>query len=617
MKIEKHIIQIFLFCAALLTTLWNYQFGQMDHVEHLPILFRAENSDYLKNDSFLNAFSQNYDPRFYYTRLILLLNYVFPLPLLFFLLTFLINYLIAFTSFRIAGQLFPRAAWAGIISVFLVLTVPTIELGSVADIHTAYLTPNALAFSLILLALSYVFSKEWIRAGLILGLASLIHPLAGPESGLIFFSCAAVEQFYVNRLELKKYRNFVVGAGIFILFTSLSLAPFFLNQSDGLDSKTFIEIYAHFRAPHHILPSIFIHPEEIILGIKYLILLLLLWFAYYNRTLRENRIALHILAYIIILLLLALAGYIFVERYPLKIVVIAQTFRLLYLLKFLLLLLLGATIGQHLQNGTQQQKIYAFSALISSFAMPNLLWIFGLWGLSALVHRRLNLPQIFLALEIMLVLTLGIYGFYHSWHQIAQSADVYLWALMLLLLVFPLFLNLPKLELSFLTLTSLTFFAFWMSNPRPEQHTPLQKAISRQYSLNDLPPSQLALAKKIKELTPSDAILLVPPMFGELRYLADRALVVTFKTLPFGGKQMIEWKERVFDCYGWTDLKGFNAVLYGFEPNYKNIDTERLKMLHQKYRTDYAVLFKETKTDFPVIFENAMYQLVYIGQASK
>ena len=45
MKIEKYIIQIFLFCAALLTTLWNYQFGQMDHVEHLPILFRAANTN--------------------------------------------------------------------------------------------------------------------------------------------------------------------------------------------------------------------------------------------------------------------------------------------------------------------------------------------------------------------------------------------------------------------------------------------------------------------------------------------------------------------------------------------------------------------------------------------
>ena len=44
MKIEKYTIPVFLFCSALLTTLWNYQFGQMDQVEHLPILFRAENS---------------------------------------------------------------------------------------------------------------------------------------------------------------------------------------------------------------------------------------------------------------------------------------------------------------------------------------------------------------------------------------------------------------------------------------------------------------------------------------------------------------------------------------------------------------------------------------------
>jgi hypothetical protein len=158
------------------------------------------------------------------------------------------------------------------------------------------------------------------------------------------------------------------------------------------------------------------------------------------------------------------------------------------------------------------------------------------------------------------------------------------------------------------------FFAFWYLNPRQEPHTPLQKAISRQYSLIDLPASQLELAEKIKGLTPNDAVLLVPPMFGELRYMANRALVVTFKTLPFGGKEMIDWKNRVFDCYGWTDLKGFNAVLYSFEPNYKIIDTERLKILNYKYKTEYAVLYKETEVIFPVLYENSQYKLIYIGQ---
>ena len=560
----------------------------------------------------MNAFSRNYDPRFYYTQLILLLKTVIPLPLLFFLLTFLVNYLVAFSTFSIARQLFSDEKWSGILAVFLVLTVPTVELGSVAEIHTDYLTPNSLAFSLILLSLSFILRKAWFFAGLTLGFASLIHPLAGPETGLIFFFCAAFEQIYSNRFQLKKYTHFLSGLTVFILFASLSLLPFFMNQTEGLDAKTFIEIYAQFRVPHHILPSVFMHPAERNLAFKLLYLLLILWFIFTYTFKKESYFQLSLLGYIIVLILLAIAGYVFVELYPVKLVVIAQTFRLLYILKFLLLVLSGGLIGFYFQRGTQLEKIYAFSALISSFALTNLLFIFGLYLFSKLICRRLNLHQSFLIFEISLLLALGVYGFYQSWQFTAQSAEVYLWVFMLALPVLAL-LNLSKIQLIILPLCTSLFLLFWISNPRPEKHSPLQRAVSRQYSLRDLPASQLELAAKIKELTPADAILLVPPMFGELRYLANRALLVSFKTLPFGGKEMIDWKTSVFDCYGWTDLKGFNAVLYGFEPNYKIIDKERLKMLHQKYNTNYAVLFRETETVFPVLFENANYKLVYIG----
>jgi len=613
MKIDKYTTRIFLICAAIISTLWNYQFGQMDHVEHLPILFRAENSEYLKNDSFLNAFSQNYDPRFYYTQLILRLKTLFSLPLLYLLLTFFVNFLISISTFKIACQLFSNEKWSGLVAVFLVMTVPTVELGSVAEIYTEYLTPNSLAFSLILFALSFILEKKWIWAALLLGLSSLIHPLAGPESGMIFFFCAAFEQVYSNRFQLKKYITFVFGFIIFILFASLSLLPFFINQSEGLDAKTFIEIYAQFRVPHHILPSVFMHPAERNLALKLLFLLIILWIAYTFTFRKERYFQLSLLGYIILLMILAISGYVFVELYPVKIVVIAQTFRLLYILKFLLLVLLGGLLGFYLQRGTQLDKIYAIAVLISSFALPNLLLVFVIWGISKIIHRRLYLPQLLFFLEIILVLALGCYGFYLSWQHTEQSAEVYLWVFMLALLKLAL-LNLSKIQLFVWPLSTILFFIFWLSNPRPEQFTPFQKAITRQYSLNDLPASQLELAKKIKELTPDDAILLVPPMFGELRYIADRALVVTFKTLPFGGKEMIDWKDRVFDCYGWTDLKGFNAVLYSFEPNYKLIDTERLQMLNKKYNAAYAILYSGTKVDFPVIYENKFYKLIYIGQ---
>lgn len=617
MKVEKIDIILFLFFSALLTTIWGYQFGQMDHVEHLPIIFRAENPGYLPNDGFLNGYSENYDPRFYYTHLILLLKQLIALPYLFFLLSFAVNYLIAIATFRIAKFFFGEEKWAGLIAVLLVMTVPTAELGSVSEIHTPYLTPNALAFSLILFSLSFIFKQKWQIAGLLLGLAALIHPLAGPECSFVFFSIGAIEQFRQHAFQFRKYKAFFIGMGIALILSLVSIAPYlFQAGTNSLESILFIDIYAHFRAPHHVLPSVFLDFEEKKLGLKLFSLLIFGWIAWYKLVADKRKQQTTVLIYILFFLTLAAAGYIFVEIYPVKLVVIAQTFRLLYVLKWFLWVLIGGYLGAQLWKGTHLNRIYAWAALFSSFAPGNLLLIMSIWAVSALLHRRFNLSSI-LPFEITAVITLGTTGWYLAWQNSESNADVYLWAFMLLALPVTAIMNFQQFQKIIWPLAAVALLMHWNSSPRTSDMKALEKAISRQFSLNDLPETQLELAKKIKELTPQNAILIVPPMMGELRYLAERALLVTFKTLPFGGKQMLEWKQTVFDCYGWTDLKGFNAVLYSFEPNYKKIDKEKLSFLRDKYQSEYAVIYKETKSEFPVLYENNDYQLIFIGKIQK
>ncbi len=200
-----------------------------------------------------------------------------------------------------------------------------------------------------------------------------------------------------------------------------------------------------------------------------------------------------------------------------------------------------------------------------------------------------------------MLLTISTLFFVETFDGSALTADCYLW-LAITIPIFPLLFSIKGIFTKMILPGVTVFiFIFWISNQRNDNDGPLKKAVSRLYSLNDFSDELLLFSKKVKELTPDSAILVAPPMFAELRYLAERALVVSFKTLPFGGIEMIEWKRRLFDCYTWTDKKGFDAVLWAFEPNYKIIDKERLKSLRLKYGSEYAVLYKDTKTEFPIL----------------
>ena len=77
MKIDRIYAALFLIFAALFTTFWDYQYGTMDHVEHLPLLFRTEDPNYLINDFYLNANQQNYDPRHYFSLVIIVFKNTF------------------------------------------------------------------------------------------------------------------------------------------------------------------------------------------------------------------------------------------------------------------------------------------------------------------------------------------------------------------------------------------------------------------------------------------------------------------------------------------------------------------------------------------------------------
>jgi hypothetical protein len=615
---ERRYTYIFLFFAALISTVFNYQFGLMDHIEHLPLLFRVKDPNYLVNDFFLNANQNEYDPRYFYSLFILFLLKFIPIAPLFFTLTLFCNILIGWASYRIANYFFNIDKRIGLLAIVFVLSVSTVSLGSLSEIHAEYLTPNILSFALVLNSFFNILNKKWVYAALILSLASFFHPLAGPESGLLFFGVAFITQIYENKLEWKKYIPYLMGSFIFLLSIVIVLSPFFLSAEQDLDTKSFIDIYAHFRAPHHILPSHFLTEPEKEKGWQWFLILFIGFIYWFSKNKNQRIQQFSIFSYIITLLLLSVLGYIFTEIYPNKIIIIAQIFRLLYLLKWLALIFLAAIIGTQLWSGKQLDKMYALVIMLNILVPFNVIIILSFWAFTKLLNQQFNLFQGFLIFDFLVLCYYSFSGLSLSYQSTFISAEAYLYFFFFIILIVLNLMNLSKnYQYLILTISTILLLNYSYNHQRINQSKLIDKAISRQYSLKDLDKDVLNISQKIKELTDPKSILLTPPDIGEIRFLAERALVVNFKTYPFKGKQLKEWQDRLFKCYTWTDKKGFDAVNWAFIPNYKVIDKERLNMIAQKYGADYAVLYAETPCDFPILYENKSFKLAYIGNLAQ
>ena len=136
------------------------------------------------------------------------------------------------------------------------------------------------------------------------------------------------------------------------------------------------------------------------------------------------------------------------------------------------------------------------------------------------------------------------------------------------------------------------------------------KYFNPKFTLSDYNNDETDIANFIKENTNKNALFLTPPNFGKLRFFAERAIVVDFKAFPFSDIAMKEWKTRIDSCYGQTDKIGFQA-LSELENNYKKINDKKIEKLHQIFNFQYIILYNETKTIFPFIYQNNTYKLIY------
>lgn len=531
---------------GILTTLLNYTFGNNDHLEQLPIIYKTLDETYLVNDFFVNS-NAGFSPRYYYALLISFISSVIPIPWLFFTGTLLSNLSVSILTYLSGKELF-KDDIAGILAAALIMLVPTISLGSDQVLYASMFTPTTLVLPLILVSFYLFLRKKIVLSLIATGIVSIFHILVGLEYGILFLSIFIIIQYLQNRSLLKALKT----SGLFLIiliFLLPNLIPYFQNK-DVIENSLFIEILANFRHPHHYVLSEILTLKEI--GKVFLVMIV---FGLTIGDFRKKTQSLyHYKAIQLLMILLGLAvfvNWIFVELIPLRSVTTLQLLRILNIGKLIFILMIANHFAESLKRGTLNPKTILISALLALLIFASdLSWI--------------------------KVLVLGIV-FY--------------------LILFLLFKEKKKLLIS----SSIVIIGLVLTINYTDSF-PLKRYQKSYLSSKHLTENQQSLSDFIESNTSKESLFLTPHLFGFVRTESKRAIVVDFKAFPFQDKVMLEWYHRIENCYG-LDKDGF-------EEYYKKLNDKKLYDLKTKYGFNYAVLYQETKTKMPVIYSNSEYKII-------
>lgn len=590
-RVNKFFLLSILF--GVITTTYLYSgYGYSDQVEHLPAIFRSIDSSFLEKDFLTNANSQTIVRHYYSVLLSVISGSQEKTASVLLILLFVSNVLISVSSFIVAKKLFNNSNITGIYAAALVMSLTSFEMGTKSHLFYEYLTPSALATATVFLATGLFFSKRYISGFLLLGLTSFIHPQMGIVSAGIFVFTYAVNLF----LNQKRYydKNLIIMSAIFTAFSLFFIIHFLKENTQGSDN--FVFILTEFRLPHHYIISSFTK-LDLLYSFSFITAVSLLFIRY--RNLFDKTLRRYIAIISISILSLCFLGYIFIEIYPTKIFASIQPLRYLIYIKFFGLIILAGIIT-NINKDKLRQTLFTISLL-----NPLSLLITSIWD-----SMRNNKIAKIVSYKVLIVIIVSfiIYDY-------PRKEFIILFLLFLLLINITKHFSLHQRTYLFLLFIPILIITASFQNERPFlSKANLSENLRNRFDLSiktEIDSYGLQVIDFVKTETPDNSIFLTPANWGQFRLLAKRAIVVDFKSFVSSEKAMTEWYERLLTCYKPFAKTGFD-VIDEMNQNYKNISDAKLKEIKSKYQASYAVLYAETETDMPTLYQNSKYKLVKI-----
>ena len=601
--------------AAIATTLFlfiiGYRFGDGNQISQFPIIYRMLDPSFCVNDFYVNS-SMDLGPRTYYAQTMALFSSVIPLAAACFVLTWISAFAAVLVSFYAARDIMKESEMIPLMA--CVLLVGTIGINNDLLLSN-YIVPGVLVHSLALIAIWAGLKNRPVIAALFGALATPIHPLMGLEAGAIGVGLAASSFIFDNKWKHERKNDQIVQYCIAIAIGMMILgatAYFFWlgNYETSLSTEKFIDIMARFRRPHHIFMSK-VSGADWVRSVFFLIAFYISWKAWKETRKSDSEIPNKILALVFFIVSLWIASFIFVEVIPTRLWATAQTLRLKFIVNWVVFFVLARSIVKILKR---EPGLDQTPALIMLMGSGNVILLYSFLGhmVDGAKNRLEKIASRETVNSILAVIivggALGVFAYY-------RDEIKYPILMFSLLLVFVWFIvtrrrwyrSAVPIAISFIVMIGVG--VGWYHRVPFVMNT--LKVMDIHFTFDDAESSSNGIFKYALESTPKDAVFLTPPDFGQFRLLARRSIVVDFKSFPFQDWAMVEWKQRLDDCYGVTEKGGWKAR-NEMDDNYHFITDDKIRSLSGKYDIAYAVLYLDTASNLPVVYEDEHYKIVEI-----
>ena len=449
---------------------------------------------------------------------------------------------------------------AGAFLAFLGLAATKGTIGNIDIIHFInHFEPAIVAMAIGIWGLVACFRERWVLGYALFGIASLFQFLVGFLPGALI-APALLLQAYQKRSAKTAWLPFALFAGgLAATFLPMILAG--STSTDRLSNTDFVYIYAHVRVPHHVLPSAW--PDSAWWEIFYFsaagIPLVLA-----SKTLSRAQKSI-VFSVIACAALALLVSHMFIDVWPVAIVAKLQLARSTAFSKLVVLLVTAIVAAESIWNKREGLAVPLILAPIAPFSGEFVLHVAlaTLAVVAVLGDRRPRWVRV--TTWIVGGLTLW-YFFSFDGHKFAGTAAArealagprFVGGPILLLVVaIPLLVDwllqwkpsrryLPWVLASAAALGSVGLGLALRNPPKP-----YQRFFTRGIALETAPGSPVdRIARRFRDVSPVDAMVIVPPGVAGFQYFSHRAVLVDFKCFAFTDSGIARWRKRLGDLLG-------------------------------------------------------------------
>ncbi|MEM8486608.1 MAG: DUF6798 domain-containing protein [Bacteroidota bacterium] len=250
---------------------FGYGYGTSDQDEFIPFLYSLLNPAYFQNDWFVQTQLSAFSVRTYFVYLLYGLSIAMPVWLAVFVVYVASWASIASAVYQLADGLLKNRLSALISAGLVCIFTPFWTLGGNDLLHFV-LVPSMTAWALALWAFVFYLRKDYTRAGLFAGIATLFQALVGLQVMLLVGGMLCLQFFQPHMAQGRRHHfmRVLTTTAVYAIVAAFALVPLFYQQFSAVSetlSDTISEtisptsslfyIMAQFRNPHHYLFSAF------------------------------------------------------------------------------------------------------------------------------------------------------------------------------------------------------------------------------------------------------------------------------------------------------------------------------------------------------------------------